>query len=426
MPIDPNIISILSGLSAQQGQQGQSLQFDLGMLAGIQNTAALQINRTSSDHQPSTQSSLTARSFASQIQNSSGPSQNSVVPATPAPAQGSLQSVREREEDIAGERVKRKNRAGKSKGKRVADEAFDELVTQSDEQQNRRLRESRWEHFLYGEQKDSRVDPVIRKIIGNNSNEDSKIYDEVRRQILQDHRRFQNETLNNALVSRLEFLVFQIVYLLFMKKFCRKMAENQEDSTSTQWEGMIDHRIEYNDNVLREKITAAFSWERFYQVWHWFRKYVDAESSKPMAKYYCRQLWIQVVLETVRYMRVKRKTPRETEHAQQVRITRYSALPSHDNFKKVCRDMFVEKSPGLKGTTRTKRQKLSTAKALAHVKMDAPPDLDENNVDGSGSGGGSGKRAQRKEGGERGEDEDESETEDNVGDEGGELNESDD
>ncbi|KAI1097084.1 hypothetical protein F4804DRAFT_352618 [Jackrogersella minutella] len=155
---------------------------------------------------------------------------------------------------------------------------------------------------------------------------------------------------------------------------------------SGRWEVLIDTRCVLGDEILIEKISAEFSWEHFYQVWHWLRKYIDMESSHKMAQYYSRQLWIQLILETIRYKRTRIQAPREAAEAQQDRIAYYSRLPSHECFKKVTRDMFVERSPGLKGTKRVKR----ATRPLNSVLLEAPPDVDEEVDEDTGSGNGNG------------------------------------
>ncbi|KAI1811384.1 hypothetical protein GGS20DRAFT_112604 [Poronia punctata] len=223
--------------------------------------------------------------------------------------------------------------------------------------------------------KSARLEGLMKKICGDIS-PDEKIYDEERRAVLALHRRFQNETLNNAL------------------KFVRQMIQG-DDMVPGVWAELADLRINHDPEVLQEKIGSAWSWDRFYIIWHWFRDFVDGENSKPLAKYYCEQMWQWVVLETIQYIRIEKKNPREKAGAQKMRIERYVALPGHENFVKVRRDHFVEKSPALKGSRGAKKQKVDVAAARAHVKMTAPPPADD---DEEGQEGGEGR-----EGGEGGE-----------------------
>ncbi|KAI1822980.1 hypothetical protein F4861DRAFT_540485 [Xylaria intraflava] len=265
-------------------------------------------------------------------------------PAQPAP--------NARQTELACERAKRKSR--KRPRDHETDEIVDALVAQADEQTSRRQREVRWEHFLHGEQKQPRIESLLNKIIGGSPDPDSKVYEEERRAVLALHRRFQTETLTNSL------------------KFCRTMIQGDEGSAGS-WASLSDPRIDYSDDVIMETISSSWSWDRFFIVWHWMRHYLDGEASQPLAQYYCRQLWMWNILETMRYIRISNRNPRETSDAQKNRIVCYVSLPSHPNFQGVERSLFVEKSPTLKNLRGSKKQRKNPAVALAHMKMEPPP-----------------------------------------------------
>ncbi|KAI1098065.1 hypothetical protein F4804DRAFT_325752 [Jackrogersella minutella] len=188
---------------------------DAAMMARIQQNALAAFATTPLGH-PSTPSTPSAQSSFILPSNPSNTQMNSSFNSTmPAPPSGSIipAPAPKKDDTTTQGRVKRISK-GKGSRKRAADDTVAD-------------------------------------------NKDSKVYDEVRCQLLQDHRRFQNETLTNALT------------------LCDLMT-----APSGRWEVLIDTRCVLGDEILKEKISAEFSREHFYQVWHWLRKVVDSSNPR--------------------------------------------------------------------------------------------------------------------------------------------------
>ncbi|KAI1819183.1 hypothetical protein F4861DRAFT_544155 [Xylaria intraflava] len=272
------------------------------------------------------------------------PDEPVLPPLPPTPSTRQLQ--------VTSERAKRKVR---KRGPPAKEDATATLVAEADEQAIRRQRVIRWEHFLFGEQKDPRTQLVLSKIFRAVVDPDSKVYDEERRAVLALHRRFQTETLSNCL------------------KLCNQMIQGDSETGPGPWAALGDPRVNFSDELMMETIQTAWSWQRFYVVWHWPRQFVDGEASQPLAQYYCQQIWQMNVLETIRYIRIKRKNPDEAANAQKTRIITYVSIPAHPNFVDVKRSLFVERSPAVKGPRGSKKQRIDPTLALAHMKIPPPP-----------------------------------------------------
>ncbi|KAI1437724.1 hypothetical protein GGR50DRAFT_23124 [Xylaria sp. CBS 124048] len=216
----------------------------------------------------------------------------------------------------------------------------------------------RWEQFLCGKIKDSKMRELVTKILGTNARPGSKAYEREYQFVLNLCRRQRSTTLARA------------------AKFVREMVQGDGDSRGA-WANWCDPRVKYTDDVLREKIRSAWSWPRFYAIWHWFYRCADGEASTKLARYYCQQLWESIIFETIHYLRVMELSPGKVKEAQKRRNAVYVALPSHEHFAKVRRELFFERN-----ISPEKKEKLDIAATLSHVVIPPPPSDDEELNDG--------------------------------------------
>ncbi|KAI0540952.1 hypothetical protein GGR58DRAFT_458464, partial [Xylaria digitata] len=253
------------------------------------------------------------------------------------------------------QRAKRKRRSKK----RSVQNSSDEAVAAANERDARMSREARWEHFLKGEIKEARLQPMLEKILGAGLDPDSQVWEDKGRQLVAYSRRLQHEVLRDNL------------------KWLKKHLDSDESLADLK-----DVRAVLSDSSLLMKIRRWWSWERFYLSYNYLKAYMDGEASGKRAQYYCRQLWEQLTLESLRYLRTGLRDEMLLPGAQEVRIARYVAMPSHDNLKYIQRKHFVEKPPGEKGV-RAKKPKLDVTSTLAHTQLAPPPDFgsEENDDD---------------------------------------------
>lgn len=62
------------------------------------------------------------------------------------------------------------------------------------------------------------------------------------------------------------------------------------DTSTNNGQGiLLDMNLSVDDHYIRTTVSNAWSAQRFFTVFNYMKKYMDIETSRPQAQYYCRR-----------------------------------------------------------------------------------------------------------------------------------------